>query len=68
MYLKHKASGDLVEIMDLAALFDPCRAEVTGRFHSGEEMQDPDSFSKSGLVFPSDEGLPRCWSDPAYKK
>ena len=68
MYLKHKPSGDLVEVMDTAALFDPCRDSIQGRFHAGEELQDPATFSKSELVFPSDEALPRCWLDPHYKQ
>ncbi len=67
MYLKHKPSGDLVEVMDTAALFDPFKDAVSGRFHAGEEMQDPAAFSKAELIFPSDEALPRCWVDPHYK-
>jgi hypothetical protein len=47
---------------------DPFADSVTGRFHAGEEMQDPQSFSKTELVFPSDEPMPRCWLDPAYHK
>jgi hypothetical protein len=66
MYLKHKASGDLVEILDLATLFDPFKAEVPGRFHCGEELQEPAEFSKSDLMFPSGESLPRCWLDGHY--
>ncbi len=67
MYLRHTLSGDLVEILDVAALFDPFRSEVTGRLHAGEEMQDPVGFRKAELVFPSGEGLPRCWVDPNYR-
>lgn len=67
MYLKHKPSGDLVEILDVRALFDPCRSIVAGRYHAGEELQEPDTFEKSVLVFPSGETLPRCWVDPHYK-
>jgi hypothetical protein len=54
-------------VLDTAALFDPFSGEVRGRFHAGEEMQDPASFSKKDLMFPSDEALPRCWVDPQYK-
>ena len=68
MYLKHKPTGDLVEILDLANLFDPFRKEVSGRFHAGEELQDPASFEKSGLLFPSGESLPLCWTDGAYRQ
>jgi hypothetical protein len=67
MYLRDVASGDLVEILDLSELFDPCLGEVTGRFHAGEEMQEPTAFRKAGLVFPSGEPLPRCWMDPDYR-
>ena len=68
MYLMHKPSGDLVEVLDLGGLFDPFKDEVPGRFHAGEELQEPASFMKSELVFPSGEGLPRCWVDAHYKE
>lgn len=68
MYLKHKPTGDLVEVLELEELFDPFQAEVTGRFHWGEELQEPNRFAKSELVFPSGEGLPRCWVDPKYRE
>lgn len=67
MYLKHRPSGDLVEILDTAALFDPFKKEVRGRFHAGEELQEPEGFPKTDLIFPSEESLPRCWVDPAYR-
>jgi len=67
MYLKHQGSGDLVEITDLPALFNPLQTVVSGRFHAGEEMQDSQSFTKQELIFPSGEALPRCWSDANYK-
>ncbi|OGI47923.1 MAG: acetyltransferase [Candidatus Muproteobacteria bacterium RBG_16_65_34] len=68
MYLKHKKSGDLVEVLDLEALFDPFQSGVRGRFHAGEELQEPATFEKTGLVFPSGEGLPRCWTDAHYRE
>jgi hypothetical protein len=68
MYLKHKPSGDLVEVLDTQALFDPFRSELQGRFHAGEELQDPSAFAKADLGFPSGEGLPRCWTDPHYRE
>ncbi|MFO8023826.1 acetyltransferase [Thiohalophilus sp.] len=68
MYLKDMSNGDLVEITDLGALFDPFEASVTGRYHAGEEMQDAQSFAKQGLLFPSGEALPRCWVDANYKQ
>lgn len=67
MYLRHAASGDLVEILDLSALFDPCSGKVPGRFHAGEELQEPEEFGKLELAFPSGESLPRCWMDPDYR-
>lgn len=67
MFLKEKTSGDLVEILNTAALFDPFQKEVSGRFHRGEEMPDPELFAKNALIFPSGEELPRCWVDPDYR-
>ncbi|MGA7800756.1 MAG: acetyltransferase [Gammaproteobacteria bacterium] len=67
MYLKHSPSGDLVEVLDLEALFDPFKTELAGRFHAGEELQEPASFGKATLVFPSGEVLPRCWMDAHYR-
>lgn len=66
MYLKHTPSGDLVEVLDMRALIDPTQTRVAGRFHAGEELQDPANFVKSELAFPSGEILPRCWVDPHY--
>ncbi|MDZ7661970.1 hypothetical protein [Thiohalophilus sp.] len=68
MYLKHSKNGDLVEVIDLGGLFDPFVADVSGRYHAGEEMQDTQSFTKQELIFPSGEALPRCWVDANYKQ
>ena len=67
MFLKHASSGDLVEVMKVADLFDPFQTAIQGRFHRGEEMPDAEQFAKSDLVFPSGEALPKCWVDPGYK-
>jgi hypothetical protein len=67
MYLRDKGNGDLVEVLDVSAMVDPCRDELPGRYHAGEELQDPATFRKSGLTFPSGEELPRCWVDAGYK-
>ena len=67
MFLKDKSTGDLVEVLDIAAMVDPCRAELEGRYHAGEELQDPARFSKDQLAFPSGEALPRCWMDAGYR-
>lgn len=67
MFLKHKRTGNLVEVLDVKGLADPNRDEISGRYHAGEELQDAAPFSKSELIFPSGEGLPRCWVDPHYR-
>ena len=67
MFLKYLRSGDLVEVMDTRVLFDPCETQIQGRFHSGEEMQDVEAFSKADLIFPSGEALPKCWINPNYR-
>jgi hypothetical protein len=67
MFLKHQQDGSLVEVTNLTELFDPFKAAVAGRLHAGEELQDPASFNKAELTFPSGEALPRCWVDPGYQ-
>lgn len=67
MYLKHTHNGDAVEVLSLDSLFDPNRETVTGRYHAGEELQEPETFAKQELAFPSGEALPRCWLDPHYR-
>ncbi|MDJ0595009.1 MAG: acetyltransferase [Pleurocapsa sp. MO_226.B13] len=67
MFLKSKSHGELVEILEVQNLYDPFKQEVLGRFHAGQEMQDPETFMKSELVFPSGEALPQCWLDSDYK-
>lgn len=67
MYLRDRKSGDLVEVMDMAAMVDPCQGDLEGRFHAGEELQDAASFPKGNLEFPSGEALPQCWMDANYR-
>lgn len=67
MFVKQRNSDHLVEVLELADLFNPSHTEVLGRYHYGEEAQDPEKFSKSDLIFLSDEELPRCWTDPHYR-
>ena len=57
----------MVEVLDIAALIDPNKPQVAGRYHAGEEMQDPAYFDKAALQFPSGEALPRCWLDSSYR-
>lgn len=67
MFLSQKSDGSLIEILDLKTLFNPAEAEVLGRCHSGEEMQDEEKYAKLKLNFPSGESLPRCWVDADYR-
>jgi hypothetical protein len=68
MFLQHKLTKDVIEILSLQDLFDPCRAQVTGQDHCGEELQEPEVYQKAELVFPSGEPLPRCWLDSSYRE
>ena len=68
MLVLHKPSGALVEVLTLESLYNPCQMDIMGQLQAGEEMQDPDSFPKSDLVFPSGESLPRCWLDSHYRE
>ena len=63
MFLKNISNGDLVEILDIGGLTNPLHTQVAGRYHAGEELQDPDNFDKETLIFLSGEKLPRCWVD-----
>lgn len=66
MFLKHKQNHNLVEVLNLEDLWDPFMTNILGRYHAGEEMQDPETFAKIDLCFPSEENLPHCWIDPHY--
>jgi hypothetical protein len=67
MFLKRKTDGHLIEVLGVNDLANPNHKTVVGRLHYGEEMQDPESFAKADLLFPSGEGLPRCWVDVHYR-
>lgn len=67
MFLQEQESGNLVEILSIESLSDPASSEIEGRFHAGQEMQNPETFPKSKLIFPSGESLPQCWLDPDYR-
>lgn len=67
MFLKERESNHLVEILNLNDLFDLYATEVEGRYHWGEEAQEPERFRKTDLIFLSGEALPRCWVDPHYR-
>jgi hypothetical protein len=68
MFLKDRSKDDLVEILSLNDLFDPFCQQVVGRYQHGEERQDPETFAKTELVFPSGEALPLCWVDAHYRE
>ncbi|MBB5321597.1 acetyltransferase [Marinobacter oulmenensis] len=68
MFVADRSNGHLIEVLDTATLFDPHAHHIEGRLHYGEEVQDTELFDKSGLVFPSGESLPACWTDPDYRR
>lgn len=67
MFLKESSTSHLVEVLSLNDLFDPHKSKIVGRYNVGEEMPDAANFDKAGLVFPSNESLPRCWVDVHYR-
>ncbi|QDV67485.1 hypothetical protein Poly24_11850 [Rosistilla carotiformis] len=67
MFVKEKATGDLVRIDRIDQLANPQASEVCGWRQAGEEEQGETQFLKAGLVFPSNEPLPQCWCDPHYQ-
>ena len=67
MFLKHRSTGKLVEVLSIRDLFNPMHPNLVGRYHAGEELQDPETFAKADLAFCSDEPLPRCWTDVHYR-
>ena len=67
MFLSERTTGHMVEVLSLGDLFDLFKDEVVGRYQYGEEVQDPEKFKKSDLIFLSGEPLPRCWTDPHYR-
>jgi len=67
MFLKHKDSGKLVEVLGMRDLFNPLHENLVGRYHAGEELQEAEQFRKAELVFCSGEDLPKCWTDVHYR-
>ena len=67
MFLKDTSNDDLVEVLTTKVLFDPFCSSLVGRYQRGEDPQDPQTFNKSSLAFPSGEALPRCWVDAHYR-
>lgn len=67
MFLKDVKNEHLVEVLSITDLFNPFNTEIIGRYHYGEEAQEPERFDKKNLIFLSGEILPRCWTDPHYR-
>ncbi|MBG1267886.1 acetyltransferase [Nostoc sp. WHI] len=67
MLLQVKDTGELVKILEIQELLDPNSGVVHAQDQEGQEEQQPDSFKKENLVFPSGEDLPRCWLDADYR-
>lgn len=67
MFLQQKINHEMVEILSLNDLFNPFNETLVGRYQHGEEVQDPEKFSKSDLQFLSGEALPDCWLNSHYR-
>ncbi|MCG6895648.1 MAG: acetyltransferase [Thiocapsa sp.] len=67
MFLKHRTTGKMIEVLSQRDLLNPMHASIVGRYHYGEEAQEPEKFEKTELMFISDEPLPRCWTDSHYR-
>jgi len=67
MLLMQKSTGHLVEVLELKELFDPFMDGFTGRLSYGEDLPEPEKFTKSDIYFQSGEFLPKCWLDPHYR-
>lgn len=57
----------MIDVSTIRELTNLYQDTVMGCSQAGEEMQDPQEFSKSDLVFLSGEELPKCWTDPKYR-
>ena len=66
MYLITKENGDLVEVLDISALVDPCRDEMPGRYPLSGGKQRAVVLKKTTLSFPSGGPLPECWLKPGH--
>lgn len=67
MYLQHRETGRMVEVLGVNDLYNPMHDSLFGRYHYGEEAQEPERFAKESLIFLSGEDLPRCWVDVHYR-
>ena len=67
MLLQVKDTKVLVEILDVQDLINPNHDALQAKKQAGEEEEQPESYKKENLIFPSGETLPRCWVDANYK-
>ncbi len=67
MILQDKDTGTMIEVMDIDSLISPTKDSIPARVQEGQEEQNPESYRKANLVFPSGESLPRCWLDANYR-
>ncbi|MBL4764597.1 MAG: acetyltransferase [Colwellia sp.] len=67
MFLKSRNNGDMIDVSRIRDLTNLYHDKVVGCYQTGEELQDPQEFNKSELVFLSGEDLPKCWTDPKYR-
>lgn len=67
MFLQLKNSDDIIKVLDFQELIDPNTNIIHAQDQLGEEEQEPDTYQKQNLVFPSGESLPRCWVDANYR-
>ncbi len=57
----------MIDVNAMSDLTNLYHEKVSGQYQAGEEVQYPEEFNKSDLVFLSGEELPRCWTDPHYR-
>ena len=67
MLLMEKETGHLIEVLEPTEVYDPFKDSFSGRLDFGEDVNEPDSFNKLSVCFPSGESLPKCWLDPNYR-
>jgi hypothetical protein len=68
MFLKHRPTGGLIEVLNLDEMFNPFSKSIRAKTQAGEDTMDTDDFDKHDLTFPSGEPLPLCWRDTRYRK
>ncbi len=67
MLLMDRENQHVIEVLSMSDLTNPCHSTLAGRYHYGEEVQDPELFDKNQVLFLSGETLPRCWTDAHYR-